>query len=91
MACYDRQKNRCENQDCRCGIHDHTDDQQEYVDDQQDRNRTVEVVQDKFADSLRYLHQSKDSGEGGRCCQDKKNRCKGTDRFHKNRPDIMDA
>ena len=50
----------------------------------------MEVVQDKFTDSLWYLHQSKDSGEGGRCCQDKKNRCKGTDRFHKNRPDIMD-
>ena len=88
--CHDREQDRCQNQDCRCGIHDHSDDQQEQVDDQQDRNRAVEVVQDKFTDCLWHLHQSQDSGKCSGSCQNEEDRCESADRFHKNRPDIPD-
>ena len=50
----------------------------------------MEIVQDKFADGLRYLHQSQYSGEGSRGCQDEQDWCKSTDRFYKDRPDITE-
>ena len=50
----------------------------------------MEIVQDKFADGLRYLHQSQYSGEGSRGCQDEQDRCKSTDCFYKDRPDITE-
>ena len=51
----------------------------------------MEVVQDKFTDCLRNLHQSQDSGKGSGGSQNEQDWCEGTDGFHQNPPDITDA
>ena len=88
---YNRQKDRRQNQNRRGRIHNHSDNQQEYIDDQKDRNRAVEVVQDKLADRLRYLHQRQHTGKCRRCRQNKQDRGEGTNRLNQNGPDAADA
>ena len=51
----------------------------------------MEVVQDKLADRLRYLHQRQHTGECGRCCQNKQDRGEGTNRLNQNGPDVADT
>ena len=60
-AVYDRQKDRCQDQNCRCGIHDHSHDQKEYIDHQKQDDLIGKVRQDPGAYHLWDLHQSQNS------------------------------
>ena len=51
----------------------------------------MEVVQDKLADRLRYLHQRQHTGKCRRCRQNKQDRGEGTNRLNQNGPDVADA
>ena len=86
----DRHQDRREDQDGRTGVHNHADDQQKQVDDEQDRKTCRERAGHPCGDGLRHMHQRQDARKRNGCREDEQDRAEGPHRLSQHIPEVAE-
>ena len=90
-AANDRQEDRCEDQDGRTYVHEHADDQQHDIDQQQDNDFVRSQAQYRCADRLRDACEGHREGHHRGSRQQERDRTGRQHRFLQHREDVFDC